>query len=54
MRERIFRYVNHERVVEFLALGWIVRADLGNYHGEFSLLMEWLCDCKPIEPRRRL
>ena len=46
----IFRYVIHERVSEYLNLGWIVCADLGPVHGQWSVLMRWLCECPYVEP----
>lgn len=47
----IYRYVVHERVVEYLKLGWwIACADLGP-HGYYSVLMNWPCSCKMVEPK---
>lgn len=49
---RWFRMVLHERIPEYLALGWLVVADLGPIHGEWSMMMQWLCDCPMVEPRK--
>jgi hypothetical protein len=43
----ILRYVTHERVGDYLKLGWLPLAPLG----EWSILMGWLCQCEPAEPR---
>lgn len=46
----IFRIVVHERVLDYLNCGWhIAETDLG-YHTQFSVLMQWLCPCEPVEP----
>jgi hypothetical protein len=49
-----FRYVNHDRVFDYARLGWCL-ADLfgGCYHGEFSVLMVWICKCPLAEPTSR-
>lgn len=44
-----FRYVLHERVGEFLRLGWMVEADLGPYHGVHLVLMSH-CECGAVMP----
>lgn len=51
-RTRWFRMVVHERVADYLALGWLQVADLGPIHGEWSVLMQWLCNCPLIEPTK--
>ena len=42
----VLRYVIHERVEDYLRLGWMALAPLG----EWSILMGWPCQCKPAEP----
>lgn len=42
---KTFRYVAHGRAVDMARLGWLPVADLGPVHGEWSILMEWLCNC---------
>lgn len=51
-RTATYRYVIHERVLDYLRLGWAVAADLGPTHGQWSVLMIWLCDCRCVEPSR--
>jgi len=46
----IFHLVLHRHVADFLACGWVVRADLGDYHGQFAVMMQWLCDCPIRKP----
>ena len=49
---RTFRYVRLERVPDWLRAGWIARPALdGTHHGEYSALLEWLCDCPMAVPR---
>jgi hypothetical protein len=42
---RTFRYVLHERREDYERLGWMVVADLGPVHGEWSVLAEFICSC---------
>jgi hypothetical protein len=42
----VVRYVTHERVEDYLRLGWLALAPLGGW----SILMGWPCQCKPAEP----
>lgn len=38
---RTFRYVPHERVLEFINAGWLIADGLQScHHGEYSVLME--------------
>lgn len=48
----IVRYVNHSRVADYVALGWIAHPGLfGTHHGEYSQLLEWpLHKGEPVEP----
>lgn len=47
---QVVKYVLHLRVVDHLILGWMVVADPGQTHGEFSCLMGWCCSCEVREP----
>jgi hypothetical protein len=47
---QFLRYVRHERVMDYMRLGWMWAADLGDYHSEWSCLMCWPCSCKCVEP----
>jgi hypothetical protein len=45
------RFVRLRDANDYLALGWMPTKDLlGCYHGQWTILMRWLCDCKPQEP----
>lgn len=48
MTDRIFRYVRISRASDYILLGWMFAAELGPTHGEWSVLLEWRCDCQPI------
>jgi hypothetical protein len=51
MRLRTLRYVTYDDIPDYLALGWIVLPRRGwMYHDLFGGVMEWLCDCKLVEP----
>lgn len=52
MNERFFRYVLHERIADYLQLGWMLCAPLGPPHDEYAVLMCWLCNCGCVEPKR--
>ena len=42
------RYVRHELVLDHARLGWIIGDDLADvHHGQYGVLMLWLCDCEP-------
>jgi hypothetical protein len=39
-------------VLDYARLDWIIEDKMGHcHHGEYSILMEWLCDCPVVEPR---
>lgn len=47
----IFRLVRHHRVQDYLNVGWhIAQHDL-LHHGDWSVLLTWLCDCPVVEPK---
>lgn len=50
--EQLFRYVVHERVGDFLLVGWMVCADLGTYHTDvWGAVLYWRpCSCRYTEP----
>jgi hypothetical protein len=49
MSERIFHWVRHHELADWLACGWCVaKFNAPMHHHEYSLLCEWLCDCKPV------
>lgn len=42
MTEGIFKYVRHDDVPAYQALGWMRHSGLdGTHHGEYSALCEW-------------
>jgi hypothetical protein len=47
------RWVIHERVPDYLRLGWMAMPSLeGAHHGYWSAHCIWLCECKLVEPRK--
>jgi Bacterial dnaA protein helix-turn-helix len=50
---QMFRYVTHARADAYLRLGWMPTTSLeGTYHGQWSVLMKWICpSCPIVEPR---
>jgi hypothetical protein len=46
----IVKYVPHRQIEDHLRLGWILLADLGFPHRNWSVLMGWPCQCKLAEP----
>jgi hypothetical protein len=48
---KTYRYVRWNRLADYLHLGWLPVADLGAYHGQWSVLCEWKCNCPCAEPR---
>jgi|SoiMethySBSTD1v2_1073268.scaffolds.fasta_scaffold18340_5 hypothetical protein len=37
----------------YARLGWTVEVTMEDcHHGEYSILMEWVCDCPAVEPRK--
>jgi hypothetical protein len=48
VRTGLFRYLPYARLDAFLSRGWMPVADLGQTHGQWSVL-GWRCDC-PEEP----
>lgn len=49
IRTGLFRYVRHADVFSFMERGWMVAADLGPTHGQWSVLM-WHCECGEHDP----
>jgi hypothetical protein len=49
-RERIFHYATWSQLDDYLRLGWLPVADLGQPHGQWATLCEWLCDCPALCP----
>lgn len=47
----IFRYVPHTDVDAYHRCGWLIVADIGVYHGEHRVMMEWRCECEVKEPK---
>jgi hypothetical protein len=53
-REKTFRFVIHDRVLDYARLGWTIEDTMEDcHHGQYSILMEWLCNCPLVEPRKR-
>jgi hypothetical protein len=45
-REKVLRYARYPDVDAYLKQGWIYRPGLeGCHHGEWSVILEWLCEC---------
>jgi hypothetical protein len=46
----VAKFVPHHPVLEYLRIGWcptLAHADM--HHGEFSVLLIWMCGCEPVE-----
>lgn len=51
----IFRFVPHSRVLDYSRLGWHIADTLdGTNHGSYAILMQWMCGCRPVEPKDRI
>lgn len=48
-RTGLFRYVRYGDIDAYHRLGWMVVADLGQPHREYSVLC-WHCDCGEVAP----
>jgi len=46
----IVAFVVHRQIEDYLRLGWMMVANLGEYHGQFSVLMGWCCQCPCTVP----
>jgi hypothetical protein len=45
---RTFRYCVFSRLDDALRMGWIIADSLqGSHHGDYAVLVEWLCPCAP-------
>ena len=54
MVDAIFRYILVARVEDALRCGWMALPGLsGCHHGEYAVLCEWLCQCRPANVRGR-
>jgi hypothetical protein len=46
-----FRYIRHERIAAYEALGWVIVDDLANtHHGDHAVLGKWAGEGEPKEP----
>jgi hypothetical protein len=46
----IFRYVPHGKAHTYAMLGWHIADTLADTpHGQYSILMVWLCQCPCVE-----
>ncbi len=53
MRDRIFHWVRHTELSDWLLCGWVIAPVNGPmHHHDYSFLCEWLCDCKMRRPNR--
>lgn len=53
MPSKLFRYIPVAYAMDYLMLGWLIHpTNLGHHRYEMTLLGEWLCNCKPVEPKR--
>lgn len=49
---RTFQYAPLRNVADWLALGWLPHSALrGTHHGDWSVLVEWLCSCPNVRPK---
>jgi hypothetical protein len=47
----LHRWVIHERVPDYVRLGWLALPSLeGTSHGIYSAHCVWLCQCRSAEP----
>jgi hypothetical protein len=51
---RILHYVPRWQALDWIRLGWIIVRRNGHFpnHDQYSITMEWLCDCKMVRPRK--
>jgi len=47
---RWFHYIPRDREADWVSLGWRVTDKLGDYHGQYSLLGEWMGAGPPVKP----
>lgn len=50
---RYFRYVPHNRVTEYAAIGWSDRGPAPGHHAQWSHVMRWEGAGEPVEPMTR-
>lgn len=44
--EKVFRYIRHHKISDYLLLGWMPYDSLnGTPHEQYSILMEFRCVC---------
>jgi hypothetical protein len=49
---KLFRYVTHDRVRDYELVGWLWVDELPAPHSRYGVLMQWLCGCSYVEPKR--
>lgn len=49
---RTFHFARLTEIGDWLALGWLPHDALqGTHHGNWSVLVEWICSCNAVRPR---
>ena len=49
--DRIYRYVTHDRVNDYAALGWVHEPGLEDtHHAHYAITMRWMGEGEPREP----
>lgn len=49
---RTFHYAPLHNINDWLSLGWLPHAAFASsHHGNYSVLVEWLCDCQFVRPK---
>jgi hypothetical protein len=53
-RERIFHYARHEKLLDWVSLGWIIaKPNCELHHDYYNVTVEWLCQCPIVRPKDR-
>lgn len=51
MTDRWFRYVRLDEISDWILCGWLpTTALVQTHHGQYSVLCEWLCACRMVQP----
>ena len=54
MKERILHYAHHDKLLDWVRLGWIIaKSNCETTHDYYNVSVEWLCQCPIVRPQDR-
>jgi hypothetical protein len=53
-RDRIIHWARHHALLDWVRLGWVIaKPNAESHHDNYSVTVEWLCECPIVRPQDR-